>query len=498
STCPLCSSLSLLTPLYFVDQRKAPKKQAAKLSWGGDDDDESEADSDDDDDDLNEGGMSEKQVSRVLQEEAPQDPAGLFDNDDGVEMASVRSSHSRHGSSSEVSRPPSESCLMVWMKTTRTMTRGRKLPASVAPLVMYCLTLSLQGQVTKREVAFTDERPTTLPQWASVKKVKGANSSAPRIFTVKIENNTENNAKPAKSWPDHACLKPEGQLSVQSDPSHALCHRATKVVEKTLVIQHAWPELHQVKACTLNASHPSSAERQGDLRTTSETSRRGCQVIDHLSNWRSKPRIAASNHIALYQLGVGDICKVRVDALLENDVHVYPGEWGTSEKRKVIWLSKGSKTDIESVFLSPALIDTIKEAFFATPTGFGFRFKGEYVSSHPTLPEPELTIPLVALAIFIRLYYLPWMTCFANLYPAIFEWREGKKASRPSQPSKASMSEKFEGDQFKAVFDRHVAALTALKTTPKTCHTVMSSLFSRVTGENAGSDQGPKSQGNAL
>ncbi|PPQ86606.1 hypothetical protein CVT26_015014, partial [Gymnopilus dilepis] len=69
STCPLCSSLSLLTPLYFVDQRKAPKKQAAKLSWGGDDDDESEADSDDDDDDLNEGGMSEKQVSRVLQEE---------------------------------------------------------------------------------------------------------------------------------------------------------------------------------------------------------------------------------------------------------------------------------------------------------------------------------------------------------------------------------------------------------------------------------------------
>ncbi|PPQ86605.1 hypothetical protein CVT26_015013, partial [Gymnopilus dilepis] len=214
-------------------------------------------------------------------------------------------------------------------------------------------------------------------------------------------------------------------------------------------------------------------------------------VIDHLSNWRSKPRIAASNHIALYQLGVGDICKVRVDALLENDVHVYPGEWGTSEKRKAIWLSKGSKTDIESVFLSPALIDTIKEAFFATPTGFGFRFKGEYVSSHPTLPEPELTIPLVALG----------ATGVSYIHPTLLSPLDDlfcQPASRPSQPSKASMSEKFEGDQFKAVFDRHVAALTALKTTPKTCHTVMSSLFSRVTGENAGSNQGPKSQGNAL
>jgi len=38
----------------------------------------------------------------------PQDAASLFDveNDDDIEMASIKSHHNRHGSSSEPSRPP--------------------------------------------------------------------------------------------------------------------------------------------------------------------------------------------------------------------------------------------------------------------------------------------------------------------------------------------------------------------------------------------------------
>lgn len=64
--------------------------------------------------------------------------------------------------------------------------------------------------------------------------------------------------------------------------------------------------------------------------------------------------------------------------------------------RQEIWVVKGSKTDVQ-IYLSPALIDTIKDAYFATPTAFGFKFMNHFVSSHPTLAEPEMTIPLVAL-----------------------------------------------------------------------------------------------------
>jgi hypothetical protein len=57
---------------------------------------------------------------------------------------------------------------------------------------------------------------------------------------------------------------------------------------------------------------------------------------------------------------------------------------------------KNSLTDIQ-IYLNPGLINVIKTAFFNGPTGFGYRFKEHYVSSHPDLKEPELTIPIVAL-----------------------------------------------------------------------------------------------------
>lgn len=59
------------------------------------------------------------------------------------------------------------------------------------------------------------------------------------------------------------------------------------------------------------------------------------QVIDRLSHHRGTIRAAASDHIVMFQLGVDEGCKERVKALIENDVYVFPGEWGTTEKGKV-------------------------------------------------------------------------------------------------------------------------------------------------------------------
>ena len=57
---------------------------------------------------------------------------------------------------------------------------------------------------------------------------------------------------------------------------------------------------------------------------------------------------------------------------------------------------KNSLADIQ-IYLNPGLIELIKTAFFNGPTGFGYKFKQYYVSSHPDFKEPELTIPVVAL-----------------------------------------------------------------------------------------------------
>lgn len=45
------------------------------------------------------------------------------------------------------------------------------------------------------------------------------------------------------------------------------------------------------------------------------------------------------DHIAIFQLGVGDVCIERVQALLEHDLYIYPGKWGTNDKGKVSWSS---------------------------------------------------------------------------------------------------------------------------------------------------------------
>jgi hypothetical protein len=46
-------------------------------------------------------------------------------------------------------------------------------------------------------------------------------------------------------------------------------------------------------------------------------------------------RSVASDYITLFQLGINDRCKERVKALMENDMYVYPGEWGVTDKGKV-------------------------------------------------------------------------------------------------------------------------------------------------------------------
>ena len=58
-------------------------------------------------------------------------------------------------------------------------------------------------------------------------------------------------------------------------------------------------------------------------------------MTDRLSHHRGTIRATASGFIAVFQLGVGDACKARVLALMDKDVYIYAGEWGTTEDGKV-------------------------------------------------------------------------------------------------------------------------------------------------------------------
>jgi hypothetical protein len=40
----------------------------------------------------------------------------------------------------------------------------------------------------------------------------------------------------------------------------------------------------------------------------------------------------------LFQLGVGDGCAERVQALMENDVYVYPGQWANKDDKVMFFI----------------------------------------------------------------------------------------------------------------------------------------------------------------
>jgi Domain of unknown function (DUF6532) len=146
-------------------------------------------------------------------------------------------------------------------------------------------------------------------------------------------------------------------------------------------------------------------------------------------------------------------------------------------------LTKNSSNDVQ-IYLNPGLIELIKTAFFNGPTAFGFKFREYYASTHPIRKEPELTMSIVALgATAVRSFFtkkLMIITDLEKFFAVLWEWREGKRVKLNSEGQK-SKGEKFEGDNFKKVYDRHMEVLVSLKTRINTYHQVMSTLYSKVT-----------------
>jgi len=59
-----------------------------------------------------------------------------------------------------------------------------------------------------------------------------------------IDSDDDDETVPEDNWPKAVRLR-NGALTQQSDLIRAVCRKGIRIMEKTLVMQHAWPELHK-------------------------------------------------------------------------------------------------------------------------------------------------------------------------------------------------------------------------------------------------------------
>ena len=71
--------------------------------------------------------------------------------------------------------------------------------------------------------------------------VQNSNSKA---GTAMITSDDDDKTLPEDNWPKALQLR-TGALTQQTDLIRVVCHEAIRIIEKTLVTEHAWPELHK-------------------------------------------------------------------------------------------------------------------------------------------------------------------------------------------------------------------------------------------------------------
>ncbi|CAA7268815.1 unnamed protein product [Cyclocybe aegerita] len=462
---------------------KLPVKMAARKEQDEELTDDSVRPDDEDDEGQSEEEpdytkMSATELMELMDNEAPafpQEPVmdvqALFDVDEAnIEMSSTRSSRSR-GSLLGVSLPPtSESNGAILGDTDDEDALGPAPPLKANK--------KNNKGLKKREAKFRDERPSIISdeEREAVKPVKKDHHRKiplqPHLASAQCssqDDDDEDDDEDQKCWPVHAHLRGTGLLQ-QNIHIRTVCRDAIKMVETMIVTDWAWPELN----CTAEywrevLSRAAKALRNKDARyrDTYAQIKSDESFMKALGRWAS-----GTNHIAIFQLGVRDSCKARVEALFEDDIYVYLGHWEDDVNGKPMWVVKAKE-----IYLNPALVSVLKEAFFDTPSAFGYKFKEFYVSLHPSpeLSEKELTVPLVALAA-------------TGLYAGLYVWREGTQ----------DKADKFEGDKYNSVFELHKKYLLDLKEKNiRKFHAVMSELYTRVTNEPKSNNATHKS-GNPL
>ncbi|KAF8176926.1 hypothetical protein BJ912DRAFT_1024284 [Pholiota molesta] len=291
------------------------------------------------------------------------------------------------------------------------------------------------------------------------------------FWLVLLLTQSDSESEREEEWPAHTKLQGNG-LTQQNVYVRAVCHKAIKIVEKVLVFEQAWPELHRAAEYRVEILTQAAKELEKSGTQYRDIRKRvkkdddyaktvGKWVIDRLPQHRGPIRLTALDQIqAVFQLGVDDVCAKRVNALLATDTYVYPGNWGLDNRGNPKWIVRGNQ-----IYLNSTIIYILRSTFFSSTGALGFRYKDLYKSSHPDRPESELPIPLVALAA-------------TGIHAALDTWKDGNYVKKKT--------DKFDGETYKTIFNRHVSYLQGLKTKNiNAYHSIMAELHEKVVG-NAG------------
>ncbi|KAH6912305.1 hypothetical protein BKA70DRAFT_1219437 [Coprinopsis sp. MPI-PUGE-AT-0042] len=179
-------------------------------------------------------------------------------------------------------------------------------------------------------------------------------------------------------------------------------------------------------------------------------------VVDRLVLLRNPVKVAGAQTIPLFKLGLGEECKERIAALCPLYVYVFPGVWKTVEGRETNqWVPNAKEP-----YTNPAIIETLKEAFFSSSNGAGTR----HIDHFPVKKDKrQIPIPLLALAA-------------TGVHYGLYQYKDGSRDDKLP----------FSGNIFSSVYAAHQDALETLSLkSKKTFCRIMSTIFDLVAASKA-------------
>ncbi|KXN84703.1 hypothetical protein AN958_12222 [Leucoagaricus sp. SymC.cos] len=288
-------------------------------------------------------------------------------------------------------------------------------------------------KTTKLDAAFAKERP----------EVRATTSgTAPgKCFPLLSKSTTR--------WPletDHR----SGGIKNQTPHVRDLIQRAIEICELKMITENAFPEVNSRElfrtAVMREAANSLMEKPKNDgileyemlhnrvIEDPEWQSKVGDLAVDCIAHAHTLMRSAALTAIAHYCLGDGPSCVERVSALLSGNTFVYTGHWENVETNgniRKMWIIDPGQT-----YLNPAIIKTLRRAWFLSGNSFGAQFDTYYIPSGSRTSEPRFTIPMVALAA-------------TAVYAALKMWETGDLVDEP-----------FKGEKYAPIYQRHVTYLT--------------------------------------
>ncbi|KAH6906002.1 hypothetical protein BKA70DRAFT_1224936 [Coprinopsis sp. MPI-PUGE-AT-0042] len=212
---------------------------------------------------------------------------------------------------------------------------------------------------------------------------------------------------------------------------------------------------------SLRATHPKLKFK--DISNCLEKDERYAQslsylVVDRLVLLRNPAKIAGAQTVPLFKLGLGEECKERIGALFPLYVYVFPGVWKFVEGQETNqWVPNAKEP-----YTNPAIINTLKEAFFSSSHGAGTRHIDHFPVKNG---QRQIPIPLLALAA-------------TGVHYGLYQYKDGSKNDKLP----------FSGNIFTSIYMAHEDALKTLSTkSNKTFRCIMSTIFDLVAANSKAS-----------